>query len=363
MKDLTAVSLAFRNQPHLLEPILSSIKKLSQITSLDIEFLDNMHQDAELPLGKLSKLKNLNNLKLKFDFWPKRFETFLKILENCPLTDFYLDAVIGQDTQLDALTTLLANLKGLVSLTLKIYKNTLFDTEISLKNLFEKVSQIKLLKNLKLHFLTSTNEKRDLCPSLIPTLRGTFNKAIKLESFSLHFNQMDARKAFLEIISLVSPVASHLNKLEIDVGDYHPEETDYNRILGLVHRLESIEVLKLDSLSVNMNTFVQDLIDAIYELKYLKVFELRQMRGSLATSAFAEGLEKILTKRGLKKFDCALAWDRKELEATRRRGFQRIDLKEVLKKNPDLQSHPEAGGLFVYYDNDTEWKWDEEICS
>jgi len=364
MNDLSSVSLAFRNQAHLLNPILSSIKKFSQITSLSIEFLDNAHQDANLQFERLRKMRKLTSIKLKFDFWPQNFETFLKILEHCPLTEFYLDAVISENDQIDALKGLLSCLKSLESLTLKIYKSSSFENEIILAGIFEKISQIKTLKNLKLHiFASDTLEKPKLNPNVIHNLKGVFNKSVKIENFSFNLNQIEPRPAFLQVINLIERTAQSLRKLEIDVGEYQPEGHDYTKIIGFIQRLKMVENLKLKSLSLIMNSFGQDFIDHVHESKHLKIMEIRQIKGSLSDSAFVGGVEKILAKKGLQKFNCRLVWDRKEMASSRKRVFHKIDLKDILKRNPELQSYPEANGLFVYYDDDTEWKWTEEICA
>jgi hypothetical protein len=359
MRDLTSVSLAFKNQANLLNPILSSIRSFSQLTSLNIEFSDNAHQDANLPFEKLSKLKRLSNLKLKFDLWPRGFETFLKILENCPLIDFYLDVVVEKDSQLLALKNSLSHMKSLESLTLKIYKNSSFETEVSLRELFEKVSQLKLLKNLKLHFFTSTvAEKPEYYPKIISALKSVFNKTVKLESFSFKFNQIDAKKAFLELTNILRRAAPTLRKLEVNVGEVKPEGSDYSKIISLVQRLTSVEVLKLNSLCVSMNKQVEDLLEAIYNLKYLKVLELQEMKGPLNDSSFTGVVEKILAKKGLNTFKCSLLWENQEEIPRRKRSDDQIDLKQIIKKNPDLQSYPQSSGMFVYYDDDTEWKWE-----
>jgi hypothetical protein len=313
-----------------------------------------------LPFEKLSKLKKLSNLKLKFDLWPRGFETFLTILENCPLVDFYLDAVIENDSQLFALKNSLSRMKSLESLTLKIYKNSSFETESTLRELFEKVSQLKLLKNLKLHFFSSNaTEKPYLCPKIISALKSVFNKPVKLESFSLKFNQIDARTAFLELINILRRAAPTLRKLEVNVGEVKPEGSDYLKIMALVQRLTSIEVLKLNSLCVSMSRQVEDLMESIYNLKHLKVLELQEMKGPLNDPSFSSIVEKILGKKGLNTFKCTLSWENQEELPRRKRSDDQIDMKQIIKKNPDLQSYPQSSGMFVYYDDDTEWKWEE----
>jgi hypothetical protein len=360
MRNLTSVSLAFRNQANLLNPILSSIRSFSQLTSLNIEFSDNAHQDANLPFEKLSKLKRLNNLKLKFDLWPRRFEIFLIILENCPLVTFYLDAVVEEDDQLIALKNSLSRMKNLESLTLKIYKNSPFETDTSLRDLFEKVSQLKFLKNLKLHFFTSNViEKPDYCPKIISALKTIFNKTIKLESFSFKFNQIDAKKTFLELTNILRRTAPTLRKLEVNVGEVKPEGSDYSKITSLIHRLKDIEVLKLNSLCVSMNKEVEDLLETVCNLKYLRVFELQEMKGPLNDSSFTGIVEKVLAKKGLNTFNCNLLWENQEEMPRRKRSDDQIDLKQIIKKNPGLQNYPQSSGMFVYYDDDTEWKWEE----
>jgi hypothetical protein len=360
MRNLTSVSLAFRNQASLLNPILSSIRSFSQLTSMNIEFSDNAHQDANLPFEKLSKLKKLSNLRLKFDLWPKGFETFLRILENCPLTEFYLDAVIENDSQLLALKNSLSRLKSLESLALKIYKNSSFEIDVSLRELFEKVAQLKLLKNLKLHFFTSSvTEKLNSCPKIISALKSVFNKPVKLESFSFKFNQIDAKKAFLELSNILRRAAPTLRKLEVNVGEVKPEGSDYSKIISLVQHLKSIEVLKLNSLCLSMSKQVEDLLESIYQLKNLRVLELQEMKGALNDSSYTSIVEKILAKKGLNTFKCTLSFEDQEYGSARKRSGDQIDLKQIIKKNPELQSYPQSSGMFVYYDNDTEWKWDE----
>lgn len=358
MKDLDSVSLAFRNQANLIDPILASIPNPSQIKTLKIEFLENLEQGAALPFERLANFPNLANLTLKLGCWPRDLEVFLTYIQHYPLKKFYLDVMVTQDTQLQAVKNLVDHLRGLESLTLKIDQTSHFESEGLFKELCKKVSLIRPLKNLKLHLKASSrSDNGEHCSfNIVPSLKGIFAKPVKLEKFSFKFNKGDSQGEFFELVGLLTRGAPTLKKLEIDVGEFKPRESDYVQLINFVKRLHSVEVLKLNSLSVIVSQFVQELLDSAYNLRSLKKFELREIKGALNKASFMGLLEKILSKKGLKKFDCVLSWESREA-ARRTRGSYKIDLKEVVKRNSELEKYPQSGALYVCYDDDVEWKW------
>lgn len=358
MRELTSLSLSFRNQINLIDPILYSIQNVSQLTSLKIEFLENIDQEIDLPLWRLRSLSNLHDLTLKFGYWPKGLETFLKTIHSCPLKFLYIDAIIDQENQFDSLKELIANLKTLETLKLKVYKDSPFESESNIRSIFEKIGQIKPLKNLKLYFKASSALTSSTF-NIVSALKNIFAKSVKLQKFALRFNQTDTQKAFPELLSLVTRVAPTLKKLEIDIGEFKVQDSDFKQIMNLINRVKGIQVLKLNSLCVVMSQAVEDLINSLYSLKSLQTLELREVKGSLnKPSLFVSLVEKIVSKRGLKKFDCELSWDSKDNAAVRRaRTTSQIDLKKVIQKNPNLENYPHTRGMYVYYDDNIEWKW------
>lgn len=358
MKNLETLNLAFRNQTALLVSGLSSIPNFSKLISLNIELLNQTGEDKPLPFNKMVGLSNLKNLKLKFDFWPTGLEGFFRSLKDCPLEALSIDIIIDHDFRLNGLKDLISRMRNLEALTLKIYKLDIFEAKNEFRHLFDKISRLKLLKNLKLSFMSfGSSQKHDMFLNFGIAIKKLFTKPIKMQDFSLKTNQTNTNEAFPELITILSCSSSTLRKLKIDIGDYRPKESDFRKIIGLIKDLKNIEDLKLRSLKLTLNQFVCELVNCIFSLRQLQVFELGEIRSLLNKQPIVSLVEKLLSKRGLKRFDCLISFDCHESVARRNRNFAQIDLKKIVQKNPDIQSYPTSNVLFMRYDDDTEWKW------
>jgi len=245
----------------------------------------------------------------------------------------------------------------LISLTLKISKNSPFKNNNELRELFEKISHLRKLQDLKLHFVVPTDSKNfELQSGFLSSLKGAFVKTVKLNSFSFRFNQLESNQAFSNLLDMVQKTSSSLKKLDINVGEIKVDNIQYLRAIDLVQRLTSVEVLKLNSLSLPLSKHLENFLDAVYEKRQLRSFELREIKGALNKPSFLNYIEKFLCKRGLSKFDCGLTWDTKDTGARRTRTNQ-IDLKKVIRINPELRVYPQSAALYAYYDSDAELRW------
>jgi hypothetical protein len=363
MRDLRSLALAFRNQTDILDPMISSLENMSQLEHLKIEFFDALNQKDQIPFEKLSEgLRNLNSLELKFDIWPAGLSTFLGKIETLPLSKFCLETAIQDENKLREIKRLLSCLGNLEYLKLKITKDSMFQSKDLIRDLMDKVASLRGLKALNIEFLVpGLSEKRDIIGELdeavIPALRNVFLKAYKLEKFSFHCNQVSNRNAFMSLLGFAAGrIAPNLKKLSLNVGRFVPEESELRQIAHFTEHLVNIESLKLNSIVGLMSQGMQNFLDAVQGLKYLKVFEIYELKGSLNKKIFVSAIEKLLSKRGLEKFDCCLTWDIKEAGARRAKGCQ-IDLKKLLEKNPSLECYPQSNIIFSYYNDDTAWKW------
>jgi len=362
MQDLRSLSLAFRNQTDILDPMISSLENISQLEHLKIEFFDVVNQGDQIPFEKLSGLRNLKSLELKFDIWPDGLSPFLEQVETLPLTTFRLETAIRDENKLRCIKRLLGCLGNLESLKLKLSKDVVFHSKDLIRDLMDKVASLRLLKTLNVEFLVpGLTEKRyieeELDETMVPALRNVFLKASRLQRFSFHCNQVNSRATFMSLLGFVAGrIAPNLKKLNINVGRFVPEESELRQITHFTEHLVNIESLKLKSITGLMSQGMQDFLDAVYDLKYLKAFEIYELKGSLNKKIFVSAIEKLLSKRGLEKFDCCLTWDIKETGTRRVRGCQ-IDLKKLLERNPCLESYPQSNIIFSYYNDDTAWKW------
>jgi len=365
MHDLTSLALAFRNQTDILDPMISSLDNISQLRHLKIEFLDTLNHSEQIPFEKLFGARNLNSLELKFDVWPQGLEYFLQHAEEFPLSKFCLDTIIAGDDgnrQLQAIKRALSQLENLEVLKLKISKNSfgLQDKEL-IRDIMEQIVSMRLLKNLNIEFIVpgGGDDSEKLDEVIIPSLKTIFLKAQKLQNFSIHCNQIqNSRQAFMSILTSLARGRNVMNlkKLKVDVGKFMPEESELRQISNFTERFLNIETLKLMSICGLMSQSLQGFLETVENLKYLKKFEVSELQGSLNKKIFVSVIEKLLSKRGLEKFDCCLTWDIKETGARRVKGCQ-IDLKKVLEKNPSLQNYPQSSIIFSYYNDDTAWKW------
>jgi len=338
--------------------MISSVE--SQLKHLKIEFYDVFHQKDQIPFERISELRNLNSLQLKFDMWPQGLSSFLQKIETLPLSKFCLDAAIVDESQLSCIKKLLSRLGNLEFLKLRISKGSAFLEKDSIQSIMEKIASLRKLKALKVEFtvpgLIEKQEELELDDAFVVPLKNIFFKAPKLEKFSFGCNQVNTQKVFMSTIASASRIASRFKKFEVNVGTFTPEENDIRQITNFTEGLINIETLKFSSIRSVMSQSVHHFLDAIQNLRYLKEFEIYELQGSLNKKAFISAIEKLLSKRGLQKFDCSLIWDVNEAVNRRPKGYQ-IDPKKILEKNPHLRTCPESPIIFLYYNNDNAWKW------
>ena len=77
-------------------------------------------------------------------------------------------------------------------------------------------------------------------------------------------------------------------------------------------------------------------IETIYTLKYLRSLTIGEVKGTVTKPKYVDGVERILTKRGLKAFMCELSSAFKDSLNKKSKACPDINLTEIRKKNPLL---------------------------
>ena len=356
MKRLRAISFDFTNQAARISSVLKSITALPQLTSVCINLPPQKSQALFPHLYQLSKLHQLTKLKIKATSLPDDIEPFLRSLSELSLTAFGFSFEMTNSNQLIAIQAFIARQKELEDLQINIQNDSLFKKE-DLEALFNQISLLSDLSALKLNLSTNANVlKRDILSScLLNSLNDTFTKSVPIEAFSFFSNQFDPSQAFKKIISLLSNQTDSLKKLTISVGDYGPLKADYSLITNFVRDIHSIQILRLESLSVPLNQLLQELLQSISTLKYIRTIVLGEVKGNVAKQGFIDAVEHILTKRGIRKFFCGTSRAFQKTLAKRISDDSKIDLDEVKRRNPSLQ-HPPIG-LPIFSSNGSSNLW------
>jgi len=172
-----------------------------------------------------------------------------------------------------------------------------------------------------------------------------FSKEIPLKKFKFVTDQYCFSKTgFWDFLKGIS--SYQLEKLQINVGHhYKPSNAaEIDTILDFIRGLVNIRVLKLDSLDVPLQVF-STLIEAVLTLKGITKVYIGKVSEQVPQESFVRCIEQILSKYGLRAFNCRTPKDfvRACESKCKNRGF--IKMRDIKRRNPYLESIESAHPL------------------
>jgi len=344
LKDLEIILLNSASL-ELMKFVTELICQVSQLEALNIRFVDGFEIDASV----CEAIKSLTGLKkAKFQLSLLDYENNLKILESleeCPLESLNLKIFFRSNKCISLITNLLKKKKDhLGTLKLQLLSTDTFEGSENMNELVQAIEDLFQLTSL--YFLAKPNKFSASKARILTGNNAIFSKIllkdIPIRKFRLSLYQPDVPKEELfALVESLKKVSLTLQKLEIHIGRYKPKDTaEIETILEFIRSLKNVQSLKLASIDVLETQFLSRLIDVVYSLKSLRSLSFGEVSGDITPSVFVKGVEKILSKKGLEKFDCysSIRFQRSYIEDAE--GFTRIDLKEIRKKNPSFRKGP-----------------------
>jgi len=349
----------------ILELVESAYSLISQ-APVKLQALNvNFGQDFEIDVSIDKAIRRLANLKkAKIQFSSVMFKDNLRILqsfEECPLESLNLKISILDDQEILQVRDLISKKKTTLKKLKLLIRNDKgrFENLSLLEKLINTIDDLPELTNLSFSLLVpylQTDEKEQLI-SLESSLNFVrlLSKPIPLRKFVLISSQFGfSKNRFLSLLKSLEGISSHLEKLQIDVGQYEPSnEMDTEKIINFIQSLAKIQVLKLDSLCVSKQNFLK-IMGAIEALRNLTAVTIGRFSEEIPEGKFVESVGKILRKYGLRNFDTEISDRfRNSLDKISEGNSSCLDVGEIKKKNPYFL----YCSLPIKFPNDLEEVW------
>jgi len=300
---------------------MTALSNLLHLENFDLTFQPDFPSGFLDTWRKLTAKKQLKRLHLSLGFHFPTTQEIFDALKDCQLT--HLDLII-HTSNLNLLPTIsqcLANQPQLQSLKLQISGSLILKEAPGFPELCSQILNLEALRHLQLSF--DSSEKG---PDFISSFQRIFAKPIKIETLSLSCLQADPSVMLQELISALKSSGSSLQRLRVDL----PRLLKQNSLIEIFPSLENIKELKLSELNINDKIALRNLLEAVKSFKGLTELEIGRIGGTLTQSEYTDGIERILKKRGLRKFVCKTG---KHMTVKK----LKIDVKDILRKNPFLQ--------------------------
>ena len=333
----------------VLGSTLESVNTLLKLTPQMIE-LENLRlslppnvpegQALSLVFKEMKTLKKLKKVVLISAFTPlKDCEEFLEVIKDCPIRILKIWTLVKSDEEIDKITNLLANFKDLETLDIYITHEGMVKRPETIERLFKNIDELYLLKRFQidLHSRENNQAKKKTYLSYKLILNKIFTKKVPLEAFYVGCNQYSiSNQDFMDLLDLLKPLSSSLTKLGISLGEIKSNKIDLEAALETIQGLNNLRSLKLWSLSLASAKCFMGFIETIYTLKYLRSLTIGEVKGTVSKPKYVDGVERILTKRGLQAFMCEISSAFKESLNKKSKACPDINLTEIRKKNPWL---------------------------
>jgi len=186
-------------------------------------------------------------------------------------------------------------------------------------------------------------------------------KEMPLKKLKISLNQHSySTEEILCLLSLYQKDQLSLEKLQIDIGECKPmSDLETNTVLYFIKNLKNIRTLKLLGLFIPTRQFFSEVAEAIYNLKYLRIFCLGEVSGKVAKPFFGEGVEKILLKPGMEKFYCKMSDELKKAVFMRCVNCIDNNIKRIREETPHPKKGPHQIQMFFIDENNSTWKVNE----
>jgi len=310
--------------------ILNSLSKMTDLTEIDLQFVDFMMPGIETVFAKISQERKLNKIKLDFDFEMPDFSKIFQSLKVCPIAHFSLKTFYVNDKAvLEAISDFISEMILLESLDISLINPASFKETDPLKSICKQISKLQKLRHLELSFKSYNDHIKDyvLEPHDISL------KHLKLETFTLQCTQFDSPRPLSHFITQLENSSDSLQKLNLGLENHFPNKQSNVKTLNFIKRLGNIRELRLPRLEISSIKFLNEIAQTVQTLKYLRSFQLGRISNQIPSAEFAKVFEMILSKKGLKDLYCLI--DQSYLRQMQ--GESPIDMHKIMRINPSLE--------------------------
>ena len=349
---------------------ITQLSRLSNLRELSINFMGEIIPGLGLGLNTLAQRKTLKKLSLIFHDNLFIGEKTLKDLQGfSQLTHLALRVYISDLKSLKLISECFQNMKELEYLKLIIIKQHSFKSTDNLQILCEEINLLENLRHLKLSFeLLGFSMQKETITSFIPHLQKTFTKQAKLETLSFTCAQIDSAQALLDLSSVLKDSRASLKKLKMNFENGFLDKQAQHSIINFIRNLENIRILKLPGIGIDSQNFLDQVVQGIALLKYLRAFEIGKISKEITKSGYLEAIEAILTKRGLRRFRCETSQLIFESSVKGKGLVERssqkadiMDFEKIVRRNPSLENLELAKYPFDLHFSHQFCNWEEGV--
>ena len=350
------ISPNYQSLDILMQNLIHLLLQVSHLESLTISFLDDFYIDASI-CESLKTLKGLEKLKLHFSSLTHNNNLqLLTSFEGCPLKYLNMRIKINSNQDIPSITNFLKKNTSIETLKLKLMKPESFGSSKDMDELIYSINNLPKLMNLSLSALPNQyfHDKKPILSNLNNHFKNLLSPLrvppVKQFQISLHQSYISKTDLF-PLLESLKGISSTLEKLQIDAGGFSPrDEVETDTMIEFIRSLRNIRSLRIPSLFVFSKKFFFEFIEAISILKNLRTLFIGEISGNIPASLFLEGIQKIISKHGLRKFSCLSALDFRNYFSSPD-ASPRLKMSDIRKKNPYLQRGPYQPIFSIDFDN------------
>lgn len=360
LKNLNTLNIFVPITVPLLKSALDTILYPSNLKVLGLEpqgESTNFNADSLSLTSILQKFSQIKKLRLLMNMWldiPK------SLVNATTLEHFKLEFYVQKMTDLAFLGELLNTLQCLQSLVLTLRTKQALEVEpgSNFYTLLNDISQIKNLYKFKFYsYGLAQNKSIENNEGVISSLASCIQNMPDLQEFSVRFHQSDSVQEYHQLIEALMAKAKDLKRLRIDFSAQKLERQGRNKLLGLLKRLESLEVLGLHNLWLEGLIDFERLAECLELLPNLQVMNFYQLNGNVYRAPLARFMKRLLVRRGFRKIQCTQCEVNTETLGKEIDNSDKLDVKEIVKTNIGLQLAYTPFDIYVSSSEVNFYKW------
>ena len=322
-----------------ISKFMNALSMLPNLQEIDLSARLSPSFDLLEIFQKIAKKCLLQKIKLELGSGVLKLEKILETLKVCKLTSFSLKAFL-KGGLLNSISGFLKSMSHLESLELQILSRNLFSKIDNFVEICKQINNLQALRSLKLNFETSKEVPESArIPNFIPYLHNLFTKQIKTEVLHIECDQLVPSGALQSLLFILKNSASFLTHLKINFGALPCTKKTYQYVLKLMRNLSNIQALGIPCLEISgsASQFFNEMVQVLYAYKYLRVFIIGEIKGTVPKSVFENGVETIARKRGLRQFRFSMS--QSLIESLAEEGSVPCpNMRRIREENPQLDA-------------------------
>ena len=363
LHSLETLNLYVPIQADVLQRGLASLPNPHKLRTINVEPYEDFSDPIERSVAILESVqpfRDLTEMTLGLTYQPEFIQALGKVFRDSPLIKLCLHVAIHKSGDLKSLSRVLRGAKKLESLTLRI-RNTQaisFDKKDYLHDFFGDLAEHEQIRKLKIYFtLMFQPDRSKKTPEFISGLARCVGHLKYLDQLSFRFRQADVEGELPELLQALTQKKNQLVKLRMNFGREKIQKDSLNKLFELIQQMNVLEKLSLEEIFFENSSIFEAFVSSIGTLDHLKSLKINKMDGKVRKAFISLMIRSVAAQRGFKKVLCTSYIQQRGDEAVKLKESNRVDLKGVVKGNPEIESVYAPFDIYTTDDELSLCKW------